>query len=342
MKIGDFEIGSRTFVIAEIGNNHLGRPESAHEMLDAAADSGVDAVKFQLYTPELLVTSDMPVLAHVPKSEATTQRERFSKMRLPDEAYQDLANHAAERGVVFLTTPFDRESVDLLDPFLQAYKIASGEANNYGLIDYIIAKNKPILLSTGMCSEADIDALVDRLPTDRSAILHCIGSYPTPDDQASLAVIARMRDRYRLPIGYSDHTVDTLAPVMAVAMGATVIEKHFLIDPDSPAGDRALSITPQQMSQMVEDIRRVESMLGDGTRTLQPCEEYASRALRKCLYASNSIQEGEAIGEANTILLRPVVDGAREPAMQHGQLRASGPIDEGEALTELNTERISQ
>lgn len=342
MKIGDFEIGSRTFVIAEIGNNHLGRPESAHEMLDAAADSGVDAVKFQLYTPELLVTSDMPVLAHVPKSEATTQRERFSKMRLPDEAYQDLANHAAQRGVVFLTTPFDRESVDLLDPFLQAYKIASGEADNYGLIDYIIAKNKPILLSTGMCSEVDIDALVDRLPADRSAILHCIGSYPTPDDQASLAVIARMRDRYRLPIGYSDHTVDTLAPVMAVAMGATVIEKHFLIDPDSPAGDRALSITPQQMSQMVEDIRRVESMLGDGTRMLQPCEEYASRALRKCLYASNSIQEGEAIGEANTILLRPVVDGAREPAMQHGQLRASGPIDEGEALTESNTERISQ
>ena len=342
MKIGDFEIGSKTFVIAEIGNNHLGRPESAHEMLDAAADSGVDAVKFQLYTPELLVTSDMPVLAHVPKSDATTQRERFSKMRLPDAAYRDLANHAAERGIVFLTTPFDRESVDLLDPFLGAYKIASGEANNLGLIDYIIAKNKPILLSTGMCSEAEIDALVERLPADRSVILHCIGSYPTPDEQASLAVIGRMRQRYELPVGYSDHTVDTLAPILAVAMGATVIEKHFLIDPDSPAGDRVLSITPQQMSRMVEDIRRVESMLGDGIRGLQPCEEYASSALRKCLYASRKLQQGDVIGDGNSILLRPVVDGAREPLLQHQQLRATRSIDEGEALTESNTDRISQ
>jgi sialic acid synthase SpsE len=342
MRIGDFEIGSRTFIIAEIGNNHLGRVESAHEMLDAAADSGVDAVKFQLYTPELLVTADMPVLAHVPKSEATTQRERFSKMRLPDAAYQELANHAVERGVVFLTTPFDRESVDLLDPFLQAYKIASGEANNFGLIDYIKAKNKPILLSTGMCSEAEVDALVERLPADRSAILHCIGSYPTPDDQASLAVIGRMRQRYGLPIGYSDHTVDTLAPIVAVAMGATVIEKHFLIDPDSPAGDRALSITPKQMSRMVEDIRRIESMLGDSIRALQPCEEYGSRALRKCLYASTGIQAGDMISQENTILLRPMVDGAREPALQDRQLRATGSIGEGEALTESNTETVSE
>jgi N,N'-diacetyllegionaminate synthase len=283
----------------------------------------------------------MPVLAHVPKSEATTQRERFAKMRLPDSAYRDLANHAAERGIVFLTTPFDRESVDLLDPFLEAYKIASGEADNFGLIDYIISKNKPILLSTGMCSEAEVDALVQRLPADRSVILHCIGSYPTPEEQASLAVISRMRQRYKLPVGYSDHTVDTLAPIMAVALGASVIEKHFLIDPDSPAGDRALSITPQQMTRMVQDIRRVESMLGDGIRALQPCEEYASRALRKCLYAAGNIQQGDVIAAANTILLRPVVDGARRPHMQDRQLRAIGSINEGEALTESNTERIS-
>ena len=167
MKIGDFEIGTKTFVIAEIGNNHLGKPKSAHEMLDAAADSGVDAVKFQLYTPELLVTSDMPVLAHVPKSEARTQRERFSKMRLPDGAYQDLANHAAERGIVFLTTPFDHKSVDLLDPFMKAYKIASGEANNQGLIDYIIAKNKPILVSTGCRMTGQPSCIVSALTQPR-------------------------------------------------------------------------------------------------------------------------------------------------------------------------------
>lgn len=342
MKIGDFEIGLRTFVIAEIGNNHLGGSESAHEMLAAAADSGADAVKFQLYTPELLVTSDMPVLAHVPKSDATTQRERFSKMRLPDAAYRDLANHAARLGIVFLTTPFDRESVDLLDPFLEAYKIASGEANNFELIDYIIAKNKPILLSTGMCNEAEVDALVERLPADRSAILHCIGSYPTPDEQASLAVVGRMRQRYALPVGYSDHTMDTLAPIIAVALGATVIEKHFLIDPDSPAGDRALSITPSQMRRMVEDIRRVESMLGDGIRALQPCEEYASKALRKCLYASRGFQEGDVIDGGNTTLLRPAIDGSRAPHLQVRQLRATQAIGEGEALTEANTELIAE
>ncbi len=342
MNIGPFEIGLKTLVIAEIGNNHLGNPELASQMIDAAVECGVDAVKFQLYNSDLLVTADMPVLKHVPQNEANTQRERFRKMVLPYEAFEKLAEHAKDKDVIFLTTPFDEESTDFLDHLVPAYKIASGEANNLRLIDHIASKGKPILISTGMCTQDDVDNLVERLPRERVVLLHCIGSYPTPEDQASLSVIPFYRERYGVHVGYSDHTVGTLAPLVAVSLGAVVIEKHFILDRASPAGDRALSITPEEMRLLVQNIRRVEQMKGLASKEIQQCEEYAIKALRRGIYVIKDFKENETITESDIIATRPVVDGGRRiNELENGvRFHVKGPIVAGGPITFENTKRI--
>ena len=308
MKIGNFEIGTRTFIIAEIGNNHLGDAQLAKETLAAAAESGVDAVKFQMFNPDLLVSSDEPVLKHVTDNVCATQRERFRKMMLSEKVFIDLAEKTAKLGLTFLTTPFDIHSADFLDPLVPAFKISSGDADNKPLIYHILSKNKPILISTGMSTQDEIDKLVTMLPEDNTLLLHCIGAYPTPDDQACLSLIPFYNEKYKMPIGYSDHTVGLLAPLAAVGMGAVVIEKHFILDDSIPGGDRALSLTPKRMNELVRQIRRVEKMKGTVPRKIQAAEIYGCQKLRRCAYTNRTILQGENITEKDIIWLRPVVE----------------------------------
>ncbi|MFC1814713.1 N-acetylneuraminate synthase family protein [Thermodesulfobacteriota bacterium] len=308
MKIKNFEIGSRALIIAEIGNNHLGDPDLAHKTLEAAAESGVDAIKFQLFNPNLLVSNDAPVLRHVPDRIHGTQRERFKSMLLPPGAFARLAEHAKELGKVFLTTPFDEKSADILEDLVPAFKIASGDANNTPLLKYIISKGKPVLISTGTCEQEEVDKLVSIIPKDNSVLLHCVGSYPTPDDQASLSMIPFYRERYGIFTGYSDHTAGILAPLAAISMGAVVLEKHFILDKSLPAGDREVSLTPKEMFGLVKEIRRVESMLGRTPRKVLPCEKYGRTNLRRGAYAGRDIKTDEKVTIRDIIWLRPEVE----------------------------------
>ena len=308
MKIKHFEIGSCALIIAEIGNNHLGDPDLAHRTLEAAAESGVDAIKFQLFNPDLLVSNDAPILRHVPDRIHGTQRERFQSMLLPPEAFVRLAEHAEELGKIFLTTPFDEKSADILDDLVPAFKIASGDANNTPLLKYIISKGKPVLISTGTCDQDEVDKLVSIIPKDNSVLLHCVGSYPTPDDQASLSMIPFYRKRYGIFTGYSDHTAGILAPLAAISMGAVVLEKHFILDKSLPAGDREVSLTPKEMFDLVKEIRRLESMLGRTPRRVLPCEKYGRRNLRRNAYAKRDIKSHETITVHDVVWLRPEVE----------------------------------
>jgi len=307
MKIGDFTIGSRTFIIAEIGNNHLGDPELAEKSLRAAAKTGVDAVKFQLFDPKLLVSRDEPVLAHVLDKVNKTQRERFSSMVLSHDVFTELAELAKKLGIYFMATPFDEKSVDFLDELVPAFKIASGDANNRPLISKIISKEKPIFISTGLCDQEEVDEIYASLPKDRSVLLHCIGSYPTPDDQASLFTIPFYRKRYDIQVGYSDHTQGEVASIAACALGAVVIEKHFILDKSIPGGDREVSLVPEEMSIMVNKIKRLDKMKGDLERRIMDCEQKMKVTLRRSAYAYRDFKKGEEITYKDVVWLRPVV-----------------------------------
>lgn len=297
-------------IIAEIGNNHLGSIELAHKSLDAAIDAGVDAVKFQLFVPELLITAEQPVLSHVPNNTFATQRERFGSMVLDRADFVSLADHAKERGVMFLCTPFDEQSADFLDPLVPVFKLASGDSSHCQLIDHVVRKGKPVLASTGLCDQKEVDAIVERLPGDRSMILHCVGAYPTPDEEASLGLISFYKDRYNIPVGYSDHTPDTMAALAAVAMGAVVIEKHFILDKTLPGGDRDLSLDGVGMAAMVNKIRRLELMLKGGPRHLLPSEVYGRENLRRSPYTKVQAKAGTLLGTDDIVFLRPELPAA--------------------------------
>ena len=222
MVIDSFEIGSRTMVIAEVGSNHIGNPELAVKTAVAAAESGADAVKFQMYTAEKLIDGKTPVLKYIAQTHAT-QRERFKSLQLPKEAFVAFARTVKELGLIFLTTPFDEDAVDFLDPLVPAFKIASGDLTNLRLIQRVVSKDKPVLLATGFSPLEEIDWAVSQIPRDRLILLHCVGAYPTPDEEVNLESIRFLRDRYGVPVGISDHSRGILAPVAAAALGAVAI-----------------------------------------------------------------------------------------------------------------------
>lgn len=323
IKIGDFEIGSRPYIIAEIGNNHLGNAELAHKTLDAAIDAGVDAVKFQMFKSSELVSASEPLLKHVPDPACKTQRERFQKMELKPEVFAQLAQHAKDRKIDFLCTPFDLDSADFLDEFVPAFKIASGDATNSQLIDNLVARGKPIMISTGLCTQDEVDALVAKLPAERTILFHCISSYPTPDEDACLSLIPFYKARYGLPVGYSDHTCDLMAPVASVALGAVAVEKHFILDRALPGGDRQLSLNGAEMAQLVSDARRMHMMLGDTPRIVRPCEQYGLTRLRRSPYVRRAVKAGESIGVDDIVFMRPAVETAFpiEKIMAAGRVR---------------------
>ena len=331
IKISDFEIGSRPYIIAEIGNNHLGNAELAHKTLDAAIDAGVDAVKFQMFTPSELVTASEPLLQHVPDPVCKTQRERFQKMELKPEIFAQLATHAKDRKVDFLCTPFDLGSADFLDDFVPAFKIASGDVTNSQLVDNLVARGKPIMISTGLCTQDEVDVLVAKLPADRTILFHCISSYPTPDEDACLSLIPFYKARYGLPVGYSDHTSDLIAPVAAIALGAVAVEKHFILDRALPGGDRQLSLTGTEMAQLVSDARRAHAMIGTTPRVVRPSEQYGRVRLRRSPYTRRAVREGELISVDDIVFMRPLVETAFsiEQVTAAGQLRvmADRPVD---------------
>lgn len=260
-----FKTDNRTYVIAEIGINHGGDIDSALKLIDSAARTGCDAVKFQTYLTEKRVPEGNKVVFDILKG-----------CELPFEAFEVLKKHADGLGVDFFSTPFDRESVDCLKALdTDLYKIASFDVVNHALLREVGATGKPVIMSTGMANTEEISAAYKTLKegTDNIAVLHCVSSYPLAEERADLATIYTLQQAYDCVIGYSDHTPGIEVPAYAAAAGAQVIEKHYRIDEEMDCIDAAVSISESQMTDMVREIRRIEAMFGNGEPRLRDIEE---------------------------------------------------------------------
>ncbi|RMH58226.1 MAG: hypothetical protein D6679_05250 [Candidatus Hydrogenedentota bacterium] len=301
MKIGARDVEEEVFVIAEIGMNHEGDFVRALEMVDAAASSGVSAVKFQTIVPERLVA----------KSEEARLRA-LRRVAFSLDQYARLAQECERRGVLFLSTPFDLESLAFLAPLMPAVKIASGDNDFLPLIRAAVRTGKPVLLSTGIIEGGELRGILSDMRKTaeeasvpfQAALLHCVSSYPTPDDGANLLRI-RDLEKAGLPVGYSDHTLGIEACVAAVALGARIIEKHFTLDKNqSDWPDHKLSAEPEEMVEMIRRIRRVEAFLRRPPERLASEREVA-RAARRSIAAARDLKKGEPITESAITWLRP-------------------------------------
>lgn len=254
---------SRTQIIAEIGENHVGDWDRARRMVVAAAQAGADIVKFQSYRGRDV-------------SQADPEKEWFSRVELPDELHFELAEFARRSGVEFLSSPFTVERARFLCERLglRSIKIASSEMLNRPLLRYVAGRTETIYLSTGMATLDEVKEAVQILRgVPRVVVMHCVTQYPLKDEEANLRAIRTLRETFPdHPIGYSDHTIGNLAPVLAVAIGATVIEKHFTLDKSLEGTDHALSVTPPELSEMVKIIRKAERLLGERKKHPIPSE----------------------------------------------------------------------
>jgi len=305
MKIGNRDLTRSIFIVAEIGANHEGNFEVAKEMVQAAAEAGVDAVKFQTYRAEKLV------------AKAEKERyEHFKRFALGDGEFAELADLTQQHGLVFLSTPFDIEAVDFLDRLAPAFKIASGDITYLSLIKHIAQKGKPMFLSTGMANVEEIWQAIDivkranskLIEENKLVLLHCVSSYPTNIEEANLRAIPFMKEAFHLPVGYSDHTLGILACLAAVALGACLIEKHFTLDKNRQGfRDHQLSADVKDITELVAKVRQLEKSLGEYKK--EPTEhEMANRtSMRRSLAAKGNIPQGTIITEDMLAALRPEV-----------------------------------
>ncbi len=304
MKIAQHDITEKVFIIAEIGSNHEGVLEKALELVNMAADCRVDAVKFQSYRAESIVTNIEKEI-----------QDHFRRFSLPEEAFVTLAAEAKNRNVLFLSSPFDEEYVDFLEPLVPAYKVASGELSNYLLLEKIAAKGKPIIMSTGLSTVEEIQTSLEvikgvnrRIVLDKEiALLHCVSGYSVPYDEARLSAIPQLSEYFKIPIGYSDHTVGILACKVAVALGARIIEKHFT---DKKEGrsfrDHTLSADMTGMREIVNEVRNIEVLLGSGDIKVSECALENRYKLQRGLYAKRDLPPGTVVSKDDLIALRPV------------------------------------
>lgn len=287
------------YVIAEIGGNFNGDYELAVRSIDAAVDCGVDAVKFQTYRAEdFIADPDLTYTYQEADGQTVTvsQLEMFKKMELPYDWHRPLMDHAVSRGVQFLSSAADVESAKLLAALsVPAMKIASEDLINIPVVEHIAASGIPTLLSTGMASEAEISNALEIFAAHRHfkvMLLHCTSRYPTPPNACNLNRIGVLRSHYNVPVGFSDHTEGCFAPVLAVAHGARVIEKHFTLDRSLPGPDHRMSTDPQGFRELVEQIRLTEMCMGSSRIGYDPSEEQARTEFRRSIVAGVPITAG--------------------------------------------------
>lgn len=301
VKIGKRYVGrgEPVFMIAEIGNNHNGDFELAKGLIMKAKEAGAEAVKFQRRTLDQVFTKEaLDAPYNKPSSLGATYGEHRAKLELTREQFLDLKAFAKKLDLIFFCTPFDRLSVEFLEDIgVDAYKIASFDVTNVPLIELVAQQNKPIILSTGMSTMEEMDEAVETIlrHNNRLVILHCVSIYPTPDDKLDLGVIPVIKRRYRpLPVGYSGHETDILPTLTAVSLGAKVIERHFTMDKSMTGPDHVLSLTPDEMSRCIKDIRRIETMMGE-EKSLDEEEVKTRDKHSKSLVAARTIPAGSQI-----------------------------------------------
>lgn len=322
-------MGRELFVIAEAGVNHNGDLGRALELVDVAAEAGADAVKFQTFRAESLVTRSAPLAKYQERSEGAGggQYELLKRLELDEDAFAALAARCLERGIEFMSTPFDIPSVVMLERIgVRRLKVPSGEATNPALLRAVARTGKPLILSTGMCTLAEVERALSiiahvlapdaasppfwttegrALLASRTTVLHCTTEYPAPPSSANLRAMQTLAEAFGVPVGYSDHTEGVEISAAAVALGATVIEKHFTLDRSLPGPDHAASLEARELPRFVQALRGVRDALGTGVKVPQPAELGNRTVARRSLVAARPIAKGELFTEENVALKRP-------------------------------------
>lgn len=305
---------SKTIIIAEAGVNHNGAMDVARKLIEAAAEAGVDYVKFQTFKAENLVSKSAQKAEYQKRNMGDGDDSQFAMLKAlelsPDQHFE-LIEYCEKKNVKFFSTAFDLDSIDFLDSLnMPMWKIPSGEITNFPYLRAIGRTKKPVILSTGMANMSEIEAAIDvlvRFGTTRGEItlLHCTTEYPAPKNEINLRAMETMRSYFGLPVGYSDHTQGIEIPVAAVAMGACVIEKHFTLDRNMNGPDHKASLEPNELKTMVEQIRNVEKAIGSGVKEPAKSEIPNIMIARKSIVAARNIAKGEIFNDENITAKRP-------------------------------------
>lgn len=303
------------FIIAEAGVNHNGSIELAKALIDIAAQSGADAVKFQTFKADKLVSKTAQKASY--QKETTdadeSQYAMIKKLELDERAHHALIDHCKKKNILFLSTAFDHESIDLLNHLgMEIFKIPSGEITNLPYLRHIGSLKKEVILSTGMATLDEIDAALHVLTTagtakEKITILHATTEYPCPIEEVNLRAMDTIRETFDIRVGYSDHTRGIEVPIAAAAMGASVIEKHFTLDRQMEGPDHKASLEPDELIAMVQAVRNIEKALGDGIKQPSPSEMKNIPIARKSIVASRAIQKGERLSAENITIKRPAL-----------------------------------
>lgn len=308
IQIGDRMIGSGEpcFIIAEAGSNHNGSLEQALRLIDVAVEAQADAVKFQLFRARTLY----------PKSAGRSDYLKLDKpiydiisdMEMPYEWLPDLAGYCQDRGIIFLSSAFDEESVDRLDPYVAAFKVASYEMTHLPLVRHIAGKGKPVIISTGTANLEEVAETVEAFHETGNhelILMQCTAAYPAPVESLNLRTITTMKEAFQVSVGLSDHSRDPLAgPMAAVAMGAELVEKHFTLSTRLPGPDHAFSLEPHELDLMVKKIREVEQALGNGEKAAHPVEMELRSFARRSIFAVRNIAAGDVFSPETMAVLR--------------------------------------
>lgn len=311
-----FKIGNRiisekdkTFIIAEAGVNHNGDINLAKEMIDVASDSGADAVKFQTFKAEELILKNIEKAPYqkITTNRSESQYDMLKRLEVTKEQTKELMEYCRKKNIIFLSTPFEKVSLDELDELgVVAFKVAATDLTNVQFLRQVAEKGKPIILSAGMCYLEEVQRAIETLyPINKDVVLlQCTANYPIKDEEANINVIRTFKEKFDILVGYSDHSQGVGASPYAVAVGAKVIEKHFTLDKNMEGPDHKASVTPKELHQLVSDIRRVEKYLGDGIKMPSCSEQMTRKSLQKCLVAQCKIKVGDVFSEENIVAKR--------------------------------------
>lgn len=302
---------SEVFIIAEAGVNHNGDISLAKKLIDAASEAGADAVKFQSFKAEKLVTKTAEKANY--QVETTDNQENqyamIKKLELDYDKHQELIDYCTSKNILFLSSPFDLESIDLLNNLgMEIFKIPSGEITNLPYLLKIAKLKKQVILSTGMATLGEIESALNVLKengTEHITILHCNTEYPTPMEDVNLKAMKTLSHAFKIDVGYSDHTLGIEIPIAAVAMGATIIEKHFTLDKNMEGPDHRASLEPDELREMISSIRNIEKALGNGLKTPTGSEKKNKSVARKSIVAKTDIKQGNIFSEDNLTIKRP-------------------------------------
>lgn len=312
IKIGQKLIGEGEpcFIITEAGVNHNGDIKLAKELIDVARAAGADAIKFQTFKAENLVTKNTRMADYQEKNigKKESQLKMLEKLELNEKDFIKLKKYCDKKRIIFLSTPHSEDAIDFLEPLVPAYKIGSGDLTNLPFLEKIAKKKKPIILSTGMSNLREVKEAINTIRktgNNKIILLHCTTNYPCPLEEVNLRAMLTLKKEFNLPVGYSDHTLGILVPVVAVALGAKIIEKHFTLNKNLPGPDHKASLEPKELKEMIGVIRNVEKALGNGIKKPTKSEEKIKKNIRKSIVAKIDILKGTEIKKNMLVIKRP-------------------------------------